>query len=138
MPVNIHSTPMVNKTMDISAVPIGITLVDEKMLITLKPVRKPRTDRISPNTPKKKRGFLSDTSTSIRVRTPIPCLKGFSVEPSSVYILVMGTSVILRLLSAARVIISDSMANPFSDRSKVSNAFLESALKPDSESTTLA
>jgi hypothetical protein len=50
----------------------------------------------------------------------------------------IGTSVILRFLSAARAIISDSTANPFSFNSSSFIAFGERARKPDSESTTLA
>ena len=98
---------------------------------------RPATNKIPPANPKKNKGLFCEIMTVIRLITSMPCRRGLRVEPSIVYIFEMGTSVILRFLSAARVIISDSMANPFSFNSSSFIAFGESARKPDSESEIL-
>ena len=138
MPVKILDIPAIINRVVSTALPTARLPVVVAILSTLKPMIRPITSKIPPASPKKNRGLLCEIMAIIRLSTSMPCLTGLRVEPSLVYMLEMGTSVILRFLSAARVIISDSMANPFSVNSSSFIAFGERARKPDSESEILA
>ena len=138
MPVKMLSIPaMMNRAVS-TALPMARLPVLAAILMTLKPKMRPITSKIPPASPKKNRGLLSEIMTISRLRTSTPCLMGLRVEPSLVYMFEIGTSVILSFLSAARVIISDSMANPVAFNLRLFIAFGERARKPDSESEILA
>jgi len=103
-------------------------------VITLNPKMRPINSKTPPATPKTNRGLLSEIMTTIRLSTSTPCLMGWRVEPSLVYIFEIGTSVILSFLSAARVIISDSTAKAIRLQFKFVYCLRRRARKPDSES----
>ena len=96
IPVDTLSIPIVMRRINTSTVPIGNTPEEEYVLTTMVPVMIPSTIKILPSRPKNSMGFLSEISTIIRLRLPKPCLSGFSVEPSFVYIADIGTSTIYR------------------------------------------